>query len=61
MNVWKKKLNKKPAYRRPKTVFGMLKNVKDSYAEKQKSGVYQVEMNNLDSREKFILEPLLGI
>lgn len=47
-----KKLNKKPAYRRPKTVFGMLKNVKDSYAEKQKSGVYQVEMNNLDSGQR---------
>lgn len=43
-----KKNNKKPAYKRPPTIFELLRNVKDNYTQLEKTGVYSIPLKNLD-------------
>lgn len=43
-----KRNNKKPAYRRPPTIFSLLRNVKDNYDKLEKSGVYHIPVENFD-------------
>lgn len=41
---------KKPAYKRPKTIFNTLKNVKDKYGQEECTGVYEIPLVNLDKQ-----------
>lgn len=44
-----KKGNKKPAYKRPPTIFNLLRNVKDNYSQGERTGIYSIPLQNLDN------------
>lgn len=43
-----RKSKKKSAYKRPKTIFNILRNIKDEYEQENRTGVYQIPLLNLD-------------
>lgn len=43
-----KKIGKKPAFKRPPTIFNLLRNVKDPVNHDEKTGVYNIPLRNLD-------------